>query len=97
MTCRAARLFQDHFRMNPVFCCECGSAIPAVYCISETLGPHLCPTCVHSVVECGARQEKQMRWPMSGSLSPGLQHRSTWSLSRVRVPTPHTLQATEGA
>ena len=43
MTCRVARLSQDIFRVDLVFCCECGSGDLEVCYTSKALGPHLCP------------------------------------------------------
>ncbi len=53
MTCRVARLSQNFFRVDLVFCCECGSGDLEACYTSKALGPHLCPTCVQSKVECG--------------------------------------------
>jgi hypothetical protein len=66
VTCRVARLSQDLLRIDLAFCCECGSADLEVCYTSKALGPHLCPTCAQSMVECGAWQENQMRSPMTG-------------------------------
>lgn len=53
MTCGVARLSQNLFPVDLVFCCECGSGDLEVCYTSKALGPHLCPTCVQSKVECG--------------------------------------------
>lgn len=66
MTCRVARSFQIHPQMEPVCCCECGTANLEGFHTSRTLGPHVCPTCVQSMVECGARKENGMRSSMRG-------------------------------
>jgi hypothetical protein len=66
VTCRVARLSQGHLCVDLVFCCECGSADLEVCYTSKTLGPHLCPTCAQSMVECGAWLENQMRSSMTG-------------------------------
>ena len=64
MTCRVARLSQDLFRMDLAFCCECGSADLEMCYTSKALGPHLCPICAQSKVECGTWKEIQVRSPM---------------------------------
>lgn len=64
MTCRVARLSQDLFRMALAFCCECGSADLAMCYTSKALGPHLCPICAQSKVECGTWKEIPARSPM---------------------------------
>ena len=64
MTCRVARSFQDRLCLDPVFCCECGSADLEVCYTSKALGPHLCPTCVQSKVEYGTWEDTQTRSPM---------------------------------
>lgn len=53
MTCRVARLSPDLplSILGLVFCCECGSSDLEVCYTSNTLGPHLCPTCTQSKVE----------------------------------------------
>ena len=56
MTCGVARLPQNLFRVDLVFCCECGSGDLEVCYTSKALGPHLCPTCVQSKVECGVAE-----------------------------------------
>ena len=66
MTCRVARLSQDLPHIGLAFCCECGSADLEVCHTSKALGPHLCPTCALSIVECGTWQEYQPRAPMTG-------------------------------
>ena len=66
MTCRVARLSQDLLRIGLAFCCECGSADLEVCHTSKALGPHLCPACALSIVECGTWQEYQTRSPMTG-------------------------------
>lgn len=53
MTCRVARSFQNHTQMESVYCCECGATHLEVFWTSKTLGPHLCPICAQSKVECG--------------------------------------------
>jgi hypothetical protein len=61
MTCRVARSSRDHVYMDLVFCCECGSANLEVCSTSKTLGPHLCPICAQSIVECGVSKESTTR------------------------------------
>ena len=56
VTCRVARFPQNLFRVDLVFCCECGSGDLEVCYTSKALGPHLCPTCVQSKVECGVAE-----------------------------------------
>ena len=56
MACRGARLSQEMFRRDLAFCCACGSADLEVCHTSKALGPHLCPTCVQSKVECGVAE-----------------------------------------
>ena len=53
MGCRVARLYQDLFRIDLAFCCECGSADLEVCYTSKAQGPHLCPTCTQSMVAYG--------------------------------------------
>ena len=65
MTCRVARLSQDLFCINLAFCCECGSADLEVCHTSKALGPHMCPICAQSKVECGTWMETQMRLPVT--------------------------------
>ncbi len=60
MTCRVARSFQSHTQMEPVSCCGCGSSHLEVFWTSKTLGPHLCPICAQSKLECGVA-ESMMR------------------------------------
>jgi hypothetical protein len=64
VTCRVARLSQDRPRIELIFCCACGSADLEVCYTSKALGPHLCPTCDQSKVECGAAKETRARSPM---------------------------------
>lgn len=64
VTCRVARLSQDHPRMDLVFCCGCGSANLEMCYTSKTLGPHLCQAFAQSMVECGAWKKNQTRSPM---------------------------------
>ena len=64
VTCRVARFPQNLFRVDLVFCCECGSGDLEVCYTSKALGPHLCPTCVRSKVECGMA-ESMRRSPMT--------------------------------
>ena len=64
MTCRVARLSQDLLRIDLAFCCECGSAGLEVCYTSKALGPHLCPTCAQSKIECGTWKDIQARSPM---------------------------------
>jgi hypothetical protein len=64
MTCRVARLFQGQPRIDLVFCSECDSANLEVCHTSNTLGPHLCPTCAQSMVEYGVREEPRKRSAM---------------------------------
>ena len=66
MTCRVARLSPDLLRIDVVFCCECGSPDREMCYTSKALGPHLCPTCAQSMVECGGSKETWMRSPMWG-------------------------------
>ncbi len=68
VTCRVARLSQDHLRLDLVFCSKCGSANLEVCYTSKTLGPRLCSTCVGSMVECGAWKENQVKSPVRGHL-----------------------------
>lgn len=67
MTCGVARLPQNLFRVDLVFCCECGSGDLEVCYTSKALGPHLCPTCVQSKLECGVA-ESMPRSRMAGQL-----------------------------
>lgn len=64
MTCRVARLSQDLLRIDLAFCCECGSADLEMCYTSKAMGPHLCPFCAQSKVECGTWKEIQARSPM---------------------------------
>ncbi|HEX4968615.1 MAG TPA: hypothetical protein VFV44_08850, partial [Nitrospiraceae bacterium] len=64
MTCGVARLSQNLLRVELVFCCECGSGDLEVFYTSKALGPHLCPTCIQSKVECGVA-EGMLRSPMT--------------------------------
>lgn len=66
MTCRVARLSTDLLRVDVVFCCECGSADLEVCSTSKALGPHLCPTCAQSMVECGASKQTRVRLSVRG-------------------------------
>ena len=66
MTCRVARLSQDLFRIHLAFCCECGSADLEVCHTSKALGPHLCPACAQSKVECGTGKETETRLSLRG-------------------------------
>ena len=66
MTCGVARLSQDLLWIDLAFCCECGSGDLEVCYTSKALGPHLCPICLQSMVEYGARQESQTRLPVQG-------------------------------
>ena len=54
MTCRVARPSLNLPLIDLVFCCECGSGDLEMCYASKALGPHLCPYCAHSMVECGA-------------------------------------------
>lgn len=63
MTCRVARSYQDHPHIDLVTCCECGSANLEVCSTSKTLGPHLCPICAQSKVECGVTKDSKTRSP----------------------------------
>jgi hypothetical protein len=71
VTCRVARSSQDLLRIDLAFCCECGSAALEVCYTSKALGPHLCPICAQSMVECGAWEENQTRSPMKGTALTG--------------------------
>jgi hypothetical protein len=71
MTCRVARLSQDLLHIGLAFCCECGSADLEVCHTSKALGPHLCPICAQSIVECGAWQENQTQSPVKGAAWTG--------------------------
>lgn len=71
MTCRVARSSQDLLRIDLAFCYECGSAALEVCYTSKALGPHLCPICAQSMVECGAWEENQTRSPMKGAALTG--------------------------
>jgi hypothetical protein len=64
MTCRVARLFQGQPHIDLVFRSECDSANLEVCHTSNTLGPHLCPTCARSMVEYGGREEPWTRLAM---------------------------------
>lgn len=64
VTCRVARLSEDLLRIDPAFCCECSSADLEMCFTSKALGPHLCPTCAQSKVECGTWKETQTWSPM---------------------------------
>ena len=64
MTCRVARSYQHSAQMESVHCSECGSTYMDVRVTSETLGPHLCPTCAQSVSAGGAWTEDATRVPM---------------------------------
>lgn len=64
MTCRAARLSQDHFPIDRLFCSECGSANPDRCDTSKSLGQHLCPICAQSIAEGGAGEENHSRSPL---------------------------------
>ena len=64
MTCGVARLPQNLSRVDLVFCSECGSGDLEVCYTSKALGPHLCPMCVQSNVECGM-VENMLRSPMT--------------------------------
>ena len=64
MTCRTARLSQDHLPIDLVFCCDCGSAALEVCSTSYTLGPHLCQICAQSMVERGAWKDNLTRSPV---------------------------------
>lgn len=66
MTCRVARMSQHFFRVDLVFSCECDSGDLEVCYTSKVLGPHLCPICTQSMVECETWQENQTRSPMTG-------------------------------
>jgi hypothetical protein len=66
VTCRVARLSQDLLHVGLAFCCECGSADLEVCHTSKALGPHLCPICAQSMVECGASKETRTRSLMWG-------------------------------
>ena len=66
MGCRVARSYQDLFRIDLAFCCECGSADLEVCHTSKALGPHLCPTCGQSKVECGTGKETETRLSLRG-------------------------------
>ena len=65
MTCRVARFSRDHTQLDPGSCCECGSTHLEVVFTSKTLGPHLCPICAQSKVECGVA-ESMTRSPRRG-------------------------------
>ena len=56
MTCRVARSFQNHTQMEPVYCCKCGATHLEAFWTSKSLGPHLCPICAQSKVECGVAE-----------------------------------------
>ena len=64
VTCRVARLSQDHPGMDLVFCCECGSANLEVWYTSKTLGPHVCPTCAGSMLEGRMVKENHVKSPV---------------------------------
>ena len=67
MTCRVARLPQDLARMNLVYCCQCGSSNLETFHTSRTLGPHLCPMCAQSKIECSVAKS-MTRWSRSSRL-----------------------------
>jgi hypothetical protein len=67
VTCGVTRLSQDLLCIDLAFCCECGSGDLEVCYTSKAPGPHLCPTCAQSKVECGASKENHMRSPMTGA------------------------------
>lgn len=60
MTCRVARSFRDHRRLDLVSCCECGSTDPSVQSASTSLGPYLCPVCEQSLIARGAAKEQAL-------------------------------------
>lgn len=60
MTCRVARSFRDHSRLDLVSCCECGSTDPSVLSVSMSLGPYLCPVCEQSLIAHGATKEQEL-------------------------------------
>ena len=64
MTCGVARFPQNIFRVDLVFCCECGSGDLEVCYTLKALGPHLCPTCVQSKIGYGVA-ERMSRSPMT--------------------------------
>jgi hypothetical protein len=66
MTCRVARLSPDYLCRELAYCCECGSANLEACYTSKALGPHLCPICAQSKVECGTWKEARTRSPMKG-------------------------------
>jgi hypothetical protein len=70
MTCGVARLSQHLLRVDLAFCCECGSGDLEVFYTSKALGPHLCPVCAQSMVECGTRQENHTRLAEKGAAHP---------------------------
>lgn len=60
MTCRVARSFRDHRRLDLVSCCECGSTDPSVQSASTSLGPYLCSVCAPSLIARGATKEQEL-------------------------------------
>jgi len=67
MTCRVARMSPNLLHIDLALCCECGSADLEVCHTSKALGPHLCPTCAQSKVECGVA-ESMLRSPLMEQL-----------------------------
>ena len=57
MACRVARSLQNLTQRALVFCSECGSTDVEMCFASRTLGPHLCPICAQSMVDCGVAKE----------------------------------------
>ncbi|MBA3964509.1 MAG: hypothetical protein H0X47_01790 [Nitrospirales bacterium] len=57
MTCRSARLFSNPAPLDLVYCRMCGSTDVELSCTSKAFGPHLCLSCVRSLIELG--REKQ--------------------------------------
>jgi uncharacterized ferredoxin-like protein len=57
MACRVARSFRDQTHRALVSCSECGATDLELCSISKTLGPHLCPICAQSMVDCGVAKE----------------------------------------
>ena len=61
MTYRVARATSNLLLTDLAFCCECGSADLEACYTSKALGPHLCQSCAHSMVERGTWKEPQTR------------------------------------
>lgn len=83
MTCRVARSFQNHTQVDPVYCCECGSANLEVFWTSKALGPHLCAMCVRSKFE-GGEAESMKRSSRRGRVQAGADTSQEYELQSTR-------------